>query len=117
MARKKTGRPKIKIDFATVDKLCSIQCTGEEIASILNVDYDTLNARIKEKFGKSFSDYFESKRGTGKASLRRLQWKAAEDGNATMLIWLGKQYLGQRDKQDIDHSGGLDIKINWSDKK
>lgn len=88
---------KKQIDFDVVDSLCNIQCTGEEIASVLGVDYDTLNARIKEKYGILFSDYFELKRGAGKASLRRMQWKAAEAGNNTMLVWLGKQYLGQRD--------------------
>jgi hypothetical protein len=35
-----------------------------------------------------------------KASLRRIQWKLAEAGNATMCVWLGKQLLGQRDKFD-----------------
>lgn len=39
----------------------------------------------------------------GKASLRRMQFKSAEDGNVTMQIWLGKQMLGQRDKSEIDH--------------
>lgn len=37
-------------------------------------------------------------------TLRRLQWKAAEGGNATMLIWLGKQLLGQKDSSHVDLS-------------
>lgn len=40
----KTGRPKIEIDFAEVDKLCQIQCTGEEIASFFGISYDTLES-------------------------------------------------------------------------
>ena len=34
-----------------------------------------------------------------------MQFKAAEDGNVTMLIWLGKQFLGQKDQQHVvgDH--------------
>lgn len=35
-------------------------------------------------------------------SLRRMQYRAACAGDRTILIWLGKQYLGQRDKQDLD---------------
>ena len=27
------------------------------------------------------------------------------EGNVTMLIWLGKQRLGQRDRLDAEHSG------------
>lgn len=42
-------------------------------------------------------------------SLRRAQMKLAESGNATMLIWCGKQYLGQTDKVEIDHRIASDI--------
>jgi hypothetical protein len=107
---------KKQIDYDLVDNLCKIQCTGEEIASVLDIDYDTLNAAIKRDKGIGFSDYFKRKRGSGKASLRRRQWKAAiEEGNTTMLIWLGKQYLGQVDKQEHEVSGkdGEPIKVTW----
>ena len=50
--------------------------------------------------------------GDGLASLRRRQFKAAQDGNATMLIWLGKQYLGQTDKQDITASVTSEVTVN-----
>ena len=108
---KKMGRPRKEVDYATIDKLCAIQCTGEEIASVVGVDYDTLQRKIKEDFGMTFTEYFELKRSSGKASLRRMQWKAAEAGNKTMLIWLGKQYLGQKDKQEIDATANMNITI------
>lgn len=101
-----------QIDYNTVDKLCAIQCTGEEIACILEVDYDTLNTRIKEDKGMSFSDYFEQKRQGGKASLRRLQFKKAESGDSTMLIWLGKQYLKQKDKSEQELTDKRKIEIH-----
>ena len=99
---KRTGRPRIdNIDWEAVDKLCALQCTGEEIAGFLKVDYDTLNARVKEAFGLAFSDYFAQKRGNGKVSLRRKQYEKALAGDTTMLIWLGKQYLGQKDQHGL----------------
>ena len=101
----KTGRPKIEIDFAEVDKLCQIQCTGEEIASFFGISYDTLERRCKEQFKVSLAEYIKEKSAKGKSSLRRMQWKAAMNGSVTMLIWLGKQYLGQADKTNyIDES-------------
>ncbi|AGH57501.1 hypothetical protein PSYG_00040 [Psychrobacter phage pOW20-A] len=110
----KGGRPIIELtekDWNTIEKLCSLHCTGEEIAGILDIDYDTLNTRIKEKYGYGFSDYFKKKSAKGSASLRRRQYELAMDGNPTMLVWLGKQYLGQVDKQGIDHTtGGKEIK-------
>jgi hypothetical protein len=30
-----------------------------------------------------------------------MQWQAAEKGNSTMLVWLGKQYLNQKDKSEV----------------
>ena len=45
----------------------------------------------------NFSEVFKEKRGLGKVSLRRNQWRLAEK-SATMAIWLGKQYLGQKDQ-------------------
>ena len=56
------ARPKKEIDFETVEKLCQIQCTGEEIAAVLGVDYDTLATRVKEEYNMKFSEYFEQKR-------------------------------------------------------
>ena len=45
----------------------------------------------------NFSEVFKEKRGLGKISLRRNQFRLAEK-SATMAIWLGKQYLGQKDQ-------------------
>ena len=48
--KNKGGRPKKQINWNQVKKLCEIQCTGEEIASIVNVSYETLQNKIKEEF-------------------------------------------------------------------
>jgi len=97
------ARPTVEIDYKTLSGLCKLQCTGEECASVLGIDYDTLNAGLKRDGHGCFSDYLKREGSGGKASLRRMQWKAAEGGNATMQIWLGKQYLAQTDRQEIDH--------------
>jgi hypothetical protein len=102
---KKMGRPVKEIDFALFDKLCELQCLQEEMADFFEVSIDTLERRVKEKTGLTFADYYGQKRGHGKVALRRKQMQVALKGNVTMLIWLGKQTLGQRDKQEIEHSG------------
>ena len=51
---------------------------------------------------------------TGKISLRRWQFKSAEAGNVTMQIWLGKQYLGQREQIETDNKNDNTININVS---
>jgi hypothetical protein len=97
---KKNGRPLIEIDWKKVDAMCQIQCTGDEIASVLDIDYSTLERACKREHKVGFAEYIGQKKLGGKASLRRNQWKAAEKGNPTMLIWLGKNYLGQKDSMD-----------------
>ena len=86
--------------------MCRIHCTGEEIASVLGCSYDTFARRVKADFGISCAEYIKEKAGKGRASLRRLQFKSAEGGNTTMLIWLGKQHLGQKDKTDFSSEDG-----------
>ena len=84
------GRPKFKIDYETVEKLSAIQCTQQEIASFLGCSVDTLQR------DETFCGIYKKGQESGRMSLRRMQFKLAEK-NPTMAIWLGKQYLGQRD--------------------
>ena len=102
MSNRKGGAPRKQIDYKVLDSLCAIQCTGEECAAVLEMDYDTLNAALKRDGNVGFSDYFAKKSANGKASLRRKQFSVANEGNPTMLIWLGKQWLGQSEKQELD---------------
>ena len=99
------ARPRIEIDWSDVEKLCALQATEEEVAQFLGCSVDTLARRCQEDHDLSFAEYFAQKRGMGKVSLRRAQWQTAQKGNATMQIWLGKQYLGQKDKSEHQHSG------------
>ena len=99
--KKKMGRKKIEIDWKIFDGLCEIQCTLVEIASVLKVSEDTIERRIKENFNKTFAEHFKIQSAGGKTSLRRAQFNAALNGNTALLIWLGKQYLGQSDRQDV----------------
>lgn len=85
------GRPKKEIDYVAVEKLASIQCTQEEIANFLELSVRTLQR------DEEFCRLYKKGMDNGKMSLRRTQFKIAEKGNASMAIFLGKQYLGQRD--------------------
>ena len=98
------GRPRAEIDYPQLIEMCGLMCTGEECASILGIDYDTLNkALIRDGHG-GFTEFFKKHSAQGKISLRRAQLQTAKDGSVPMQIWLGKQYLGQRepDKQVQD---------------
>ena len=89
------ARPKKVIDADLVRSMAEIQCTHEEIAHVVGCSVDTLTRH-------GFAELINKARETGKSSLRRQQYQAAMNGNPTMLIWLGKQYLGQRDKSEVE---------------
>ena len=99
-AKKKVGRPKIKIDYNLVLELASIFCTQEEIAVIIDCSPSTLQHNPK------FLQVYKKGIETAKSSLRRKQFKLA-DTNAAMAIFLGKNYLHQRDNFEFETGENL----------
>ena len=93
------ARPLTEIDKKQFENLCGLQCTKEEICGFFEVTDKTLENWCRRTYNAGFSEVFRQKRGKGKISLRRSQFRLAEK-NANMAIWLGKQYLGQRDSVD-----------------
>lgn len=98
------ARPRIPIDWIAFDNLCAIQCSVLEIAAYFKVSEDTIKRAVKREKKMTFLEYAGDKRRLGHISLRRRQFQIAETGDKTMLIWLGKQYLGQSDKQETEVS-------------
>ncbi len=103
------ARPRIEIDKNQFEKLCSMQCTKEEVASFFNCSEDTIDRWCKRTYKESFAVVLIKKGAAGKISLRRSQFQLAEK-NAAMAIWLGKQYLGQR--EDPTTAGASLEKLN-----
>src|SRR6266849_8150183 len=94
--KRKRGRPRKHVDLEMVERLASIQCTHAEIASALKLSVDTLT---RDRY---FAEVYKRGAESGRKSLRRMQFESALKGNGTMLIWLGKQYLGQSDEGRIE---------------
>lgn len=109
------ARPRKEIDKKQFENLCALQCTEEEICDWFDICTETLNAWCKRTYKKRFSEVFAQKRGNGKISLRRSQWKLAEK-SAAMAIWLGKQFLGQRDNVDVTVSDAKGIALDELEK-
>lgn len=105
------GRPRKEIDIKLVEQLASIQCTDLEIAAICGVSHDTLLRRKNDD--PAFLEAIEQGRAKGRVSLRRMQWKLAQQGNAAMAIFLGKNLLGQRDK--VEDLATHDTPLPWTD--
>lgn len=92
------GRPKKILSedaLKLIENLSRIMCTEEEIAQCLGASVDTL---LNEDNKELFRSAIKKGNSIGKQSLRRKQYEVAMKGNSSMLIWLGKQWLGQTDK-------------------
>ena len=107
----KPGRPKADIDWAVVGKLLEAGCAGTDIASQLGIGVDTLERRCRTDNKMTFSASSKQKRMSGDNLLRAAQDKAAREGNTTRLVWLGKQRLGQSDKNELTGKDGERIVI------
>ena len=99
------GQPKAIIDWKKVDDLLVSGCSGREIASYLGIYHGTLYDRCLSDNGIAFAEYSQQKSAKGEAILRAHQFAKAlgktTEGDNTLLIWLGKQRLGQKENVDI----------------
>lgn len=99
----KSGRPRIQIDQKEFKKLCALQCTLREIAGFFDCSEDTIERWCKRELKTTFADAFKTYSAEGKISLRRSQFRLAEK-SAAMAIFLGKNYLDQRDVGSEDNN-------------
>ncbi len=106
--RKTAGRPKAIIDWREVGKMLEAGCTAVGIAETIGIDVDTLYNRCKDDNKMDFSTFRQQKKAKGEDMLREVQFNEALAGNTSMLIWLGKNRLGQSDKSNVEIGGTLE---------
>lgn len=75
-----------------IEQLAAIGCSDDEICALAGCSDRTLKIRHREELTRG--------RGRLRESLRRRQIERAMDGSDQMLIWLGKQYLMQRERSE-----------------
>ena len=103
---RRSGRPRTPLpDEATalVTTLADFQCTAEEIRAALEAAGYKIGLRT---LWRNYGTLIKARRCAAKATLRRVQWEKALSGNVSMLIWLGKNELGQRDNPTEPTSWG-----------
>ena len=91
------GRVKIHVDMEELDRLVRIGCRDNDIAAHFGLSETTLQRRFGSRVSKRRSEI--------RNSLREKQVDLALAGDRTMLIWLGKNMIGQSDKADITSAG------------
>jgi hypothetical protein len=105
--KRRTGeahRPLIPIDWKQVDEWIKRGSLGTHIAACLGICSDTLYDRCQQEHGIGFSEYLAQKRSVGDTGLLGKQYDEAMNGNTTLLIWLGKVRLGQKETEPDDQN-------------
>lgn len=91
-----------------VTEQASYGCSQEEIASALGVSIDTL---MNGQNGSTFREAYQKGIDNCRRFLRRTQYNAAKDGNTAMMIWLGKNILGQSDKVSVESKSDVTVDV------
>jgi hypothetical protein len=95
------NRPELIIDWEEVKKLLRAGCTQTEVAGAIGISLSTLKAKTEATHGIPLSYYAQEHRKRGEAYLRLHQYEKAigttKDGDNTLLIWLGKVRLQQKE--------------------
>ena len=78
-----------KLDRDLIFKLATQPCPPSEIADQVGTTATTLEKR--------YSGIIDKGRSEGKKAIRKAQMEKALQGDVRMLMWLGKQYLGQNE--------------------
>ena len=97
-------RPHKEINWVLVDNLLEAGCLGTEIAAHFDMHPDTFYRRVEETYNMGFTAYSSLKREKGESILRAAQYAkaigASKKGDNTLLIYLGKVRLNQRETAD-----------------
>ena len=104
MATPKSGptAPKI-LDTETIEKLAGIGCTLAEMASVMKCSVDTL--------ANNFSEHIRIGKENGKASVRRMMWRHAEQGNSTALKYL-LTHVQHKKIENLEHKSAEESTAN-----
>lgn len=106
----KQGRPVFELDDKNFDVAIQLPMIKADICLLMGgCSEDTIERYVKKRFGKTFAELQSERRQHFRKNILGKQYELAMKGNVGLLIWLGKNYLGQRDK--FDETDADDLKL------
>lgn len=96
-------KPKVHIDWDQVNGMLQTQASTEDVAQAIGISRDSLYVRCKKETGMQYTEFRQKAKATGLTRLRAKQYAVAMEGHPTMLVWLGKQHLGQKENPETDN--------------
>ncbi len=102
-------KDKKPIDLDAIKGLAAIGATREEIGSVIGCSLSWIDKQMTGN--PAFATAMELGTAELKTSLRRVQVQMALSGNVPLLIWLGKQCLGQSDKHEQNNKTEINVTV------
>jgi hypothetical protein len=102
----KAGRPIKEVNWTALDAALQYGGTLIDCAEILGMSEDSIQNKIKAEHNCTFSEYRHKKMGRMRMKLLQKQYEVAMKGNVALLIWLGKQHLGQTENAESKSNSG-----------
>lgn len=97
------------LDLDIIKSLAAIGATQEETATVAGISVARLRKELEGNPAVAMA--FELGTAELKTSLRRTQVQMALSGNVPLLIWLGKQCLGQSDKHEQNNKTEINVTV------
>lgn len=117
------GRKAAEMDFGIVDTALFYGATLPQLQFLLEskgnkISIKTIQRIIERELDMTFAEYKAYRHGGAKFKLAQKQFEVAMSGNPSMLIWLGKNWLGQTDKNETNlNLNDIKIMIDSDDEK
>ena len=106
----KVGRPKTEYDLKQVELFGRFKATYQTMADWFEVDVRTVEREMSPDADTEFCRAYKKGMADLKLRLSEAQiHNALVNNNATLQVWLGKQYLEQKDKSEVDNTHRVDI--------
>lgn len=108
---------KIELDWSKLDAILQYNAELNDAAEVMGCSPDTIERRIREHHDCTFAEYRNKKLGKVRIKLVQKAIQMATSGNATMMIFCLKNLCGWADKQEVEHTGPIQINIDGQDSK
>lgn len=98
------GRPKIDLNYTLMDELLQFKVSKAYLARRMRISEDTIEKRLREDWGMTFTQYSEYIFEDVKISLQKTALKMAIDDNVpSMVIFALKNHCGWKDKVENEN--------------
>ncbi|GHV28060.1 hypothetical protein FACS18948_6500 [Clostridia bacterium] len=94
-----------KFNKKIINDLLKFGTPVEEVADYFGATIEELNQYVHLTFNEDPERFFKAQAARAKSVLRQAQWQQMTNGNATMMVWLGKNMLGQSEKTETHDDG------------